>query len=168
MRAAAQTYAAHVTVDAVADYQPPLTRWGHTWRLALVVLISLGAFAGSFEGDRDRGAALIVLDIVLGVVAFGLVLLRRKHPFPIAVVISLLTVVSAAAAGPAALAVTSLATRRVRWQTGVGSGHQRRCGAHLLRSSHPATGAGSGISSPRSSSSPPCSAGGSSSARDAS
>jgi signal transduction histidine kinase len=105
-----------VTVDAAADYQPPLTRWGHTWRLALVVLISIGAFAGSFEGDRDPGVALIMLDIALGVVAFGLVLLRRKHSFPIAVVTSVLTALSASAAGPAALAVTSLATRRVRWQ----------------------------------------------------
>jgi signal transduction histidine kinase len=105
-----------VTGDAAADYQPPLTRWGHTWRLVAVVLISAGAFAGSFEGDRDRGAALIVLDIALGIVAFGLVLLRRKHPFPIAVVTSALTAVSAAAAGPAALAVVSMATRRVRWQ----------------------------------------------------
>jgi signal transduction histidine kinase len=105
-----------VTVDAAADYQPPLTRWGHTWRLVAVVLISAGAFAGSFEGDRDRGVALIALDVALGAVAFGLVLLRRKHPFSIAVVTSVLTAVSAAAAGPAALAVVSMATRRVRWQ----------------------------------------------------
>jgi signal transduction histidine kinase len=105
-----------VTIDAAADYQPPLTRWGHTWRLALVVLISIAAMAGSFEGDRDPGVALIVLDIALGVVAFGLVLLRRKHSFPIAVVTSVFTALSASAAGPAALAVTSLATRRVRWQ----------------------------------------------------
>ncbi|HEX4980700.1 MAG TPA: histidine kinase [Ilumatobacteraceae bacterium] len=105
-----------MTGDAAADYQPPLTRWGHTWRLVAVVLISIAAMAGSFEGDRDRGAALIVLDIALGIVAFGLVLLRRKHPFPIAVVTTVLTAVSAAAAGPAALAVVSMATRRVRWQ----------------------------------------------------
>lgn len=105
-----------MTVDDAAAYQPPLTRWGHAWRLALVVLISAGSIAGSLEGDRDRGAALIVLDVALGTVAFGLVLLRRKHPFLIAVVISALTVVSAAAVGPATLAVTSLATRRVRWQ----------------------------------------------------
>jgi signal transduction histidine kinase len=105
-----------VTVDAAADYQPPLTRWGHTWRLALVVLISIAAMAGSFEGDRDPGVALIILDIALGVVAFGLVLLRRKHSFPIAVVTSVFTALSASSAGPAALAVTSLATRRVRWQ----------------------------------------------------
>jgi signal transduction histidine kinase len=105
-----------VTVDAAADYQPPLTRWGHTWRLVAVVLISAGAFAGSFEGDRDPGVVLIVLDIALGVVAFGLVLLRRKHSFPIAVVTSVFTALSATSAGPAALAVTSLATRRVRWQ----------------------------------------------------
>jgi signal transduction histidine kinase len=105
-----------VTVDAAAAYQPPLTRWGHAWRLALALFISVGALVGSFEGNRDRGAALIVLDIALGVVAFGLVLLRRKHPFLIAVVTSAFTVVSAAAAGPATLAVTSLATRRVRWQ----------------------------------------------------
>jgi signal transduction histidine kinase len=105
-----------VTGDAAADYQPPLTRWGHTWRLVAVVLISAGAFAGSFEGNRDRGAALIALDIALGIVAFGLVLLRRKHSFPIAVVTTVLTAVSAAAAGPATLAVVSMATRRVRWQ----------------------------------------------------
>lgn len=116
MRATDQPYAAHVTVDAAAAYQPPLTRWGHAWRLALAVLISAGAFGGSFEGDRDRVAALLVLDIALGAVAFGLVLLRRKHPFLIAVATSALTAVSAAAAGPATLAVTSLATRRVRSQ----------------------------------------------------
>ena len=116
MRRAAHAYAAHVTVDSAADYQPRITRWGHTWRLVAVVLISAGAFAGSFEGDRDRGVALIVVDVALGAVAFGLVLLRRRHPFPIAAVISVLTAVSATAAGPATLAVTSMATRRVRWQ----------------------------------------------------
>jgi signal transduction histidine kinase len=116
VRAAVDAYAGRVTVDAAADSQPPLTSWGHTWRLVAVVLISAGVFAGSFEGDSDRGVALIVVDVVLGVVAFGLVLLRRKHSFPVAVVTSLLTAASAAAAGPATLAVVSMATRRVRWQ----------------------------------------------------
>jgi signal transduction histidine kinase len=45
-------------------------------------------------------------------VAFALVGLRRRHPFSIAVGLTLLTLVSGAAAGPATLAAVSLATRQ--------------------------------------------------------
>ncbi|MFY0409912.1 hypothetical protein ACI6PP_23120, partial [Solicola sp. PLA-1-18] len=93
----------------------PLTWWGHTWRLALVLGISgiaWGSVAG-WQWANDR--RWLALDLLLGVGALVLVLWRRRRPVTVATVVTLAGVVSFSAAGPAALALVSLSTRR-RWR----------------------------------------------------
>jgi signal transduction histidine kinase len=99
-------------VTSEADFQPAITPWGHTWRIAFVLFTSAAVWGGVNEdGGFDR-PALIVVDLVLGVAAFVLMFFRRRHPLPIALATSALTALSATAVGPAALSMASLATRR--------------------------------------------------------
>jgi signal transduction histidine kinase len=93
-------------------YQPPLTRWGHAWRFVVCAVISGFVWAGAFRGQWEDYRWWWWLDLLIGVAAFGLVMLRRRHPLLIAVATSALTLVSGVAAGPAALASVSLATRQ--------------------------------------------------------
>jgi signal transduction histidine kinase len=97
-------------------YQPPLTWWSHTWRLGLAlgltVFVSWTAVQDDWHGDRMK----LWVDLVLGVVAFVLVQLRRRWPLGIAILLTLFGVFSATASGPGVLAAVSLATRRVYWQ----------------------------------------------------
>ena len=96
-------------------WQPPLTRRGHLWRLAAMLLVSAVAAGEPLVSLWDGGhTAWLVADLVLGASAFALVHLRRRWPLGVAVVIVLLGLVSASGAGPAMLAVVSVATRR-RW-----------------------------------------------------
>ncbi len=103
---------------APAQYQPRLTPWGHAWRLLLslviggllVVLVDLAGTTGPTPEWKWA------LDLALGATGLALVLLRRRWPLGVAVVLTLATCVSASVAGPATLAVVSLATRRRVWQ----------------------------------------------------
>jgi signal transduction histidine kinase len=96
-------------------WQPSLTRRGHHWRLAAMLLVSAVAAGEPLIALWDGGhTAWLAADLVLGASAFALVHLRRRWPLGIAVVIVLLGLVSASGAGPAMLAVVSVATRR-RW-----------------------------------------------------
>lgn len=98
---------------AEADLQPVITRWGHAWRIAFVLATSAVVGVGvATDGGFDGRAWLIAVDIALGVAGFVVMLFRRRHAFPVAIVTSALTAVSATAGGPAALAMISLATRR--------------------------------------------------------
>jgi signal transduction histidine kinase len=99
-------------VAADADYQPALRPLSHAWRIVVVLVISAATFADTIGGDVDEVGALVLVDLALGVVSFGLMFLRRRNPFAIAAVTSALTAVSSTANGPSALALTSLATRR--------------------------------------------------------
>ncbi|WP_338747831.1 sensor histidine kinase [Janibacter alittae] len=101
-----------------------LTRWGTTWRVAAALLIGgvlwLLTTAVVFpEADSDPallpGLWLVVVDPILGLVALGLLLLRRRWPVRIAVATTALTAVSAAAVGPQTVVLASLATRQ-RWR----------------------------------------------------
>ncbi|WP_460749337.1 sensor histidine kinase [Myceligenerans cantabricum] len=66
-------------------------------------------------GDRAvQPGALAALDLFLGIVALGLMHLRRRAPFTIAVVLTLFMGVSNLAGGAACVAIVSLATTR-RW-----------------------------------------------------
>ncbi len=94
------------------EYQPRLTRWGHAWRLVLCAVISGFVWAEAFQGQWESYRWWWWLDLLVGVAAFGLVLLRRRHPLAIAVLLSVLVLVSGVAAGPATLASVSLATRQ--------------------------------------------------------
>jgi signal transduction histidine kinase len=109
-------------VPAAALAPPRLGPWSRTWRYLLAVgsglvfwvFIShdLGAAA---LADEDVAGGLVLLDLTLGLVAVGLLPLRRRRPLLIAVLITTLTALSAFAIGPAMLALVSLATRR-RWR----------------------------------------------------
>ena len=92
-------------------YQPALTRWSHVWRLAVALGISAVVWISVVEG---HGELLFVLDLSLGVVAFGLTFLRRRWPMAVALATSLMATFSASANGPSVLAAVSVATRR-RW-----------------------------------------------------
>jgi signal transduction histidine kinase len=101
--------------DSRVVIQPPLTPWGHTWRVLGMLAIVGAAWGPMVEGQLDR-PSLLVLDLVLGAVAFVAVFFRRRWPVPVAVLTGVLSAFSGIAAGPSVLAAVSLATRRVLWQ----------------------------------------------------
>lgn len=101
---------------AEAMEQPPISRWGHTWRFVAMLAVS-GAVAAeswavSWDGDRWR----IGLDLALAIVAYVVVHLRRRRPMLVFLLVTVAASFSAAAAGPAVLVTASVATRRVYWQ----------------------------------------------------
>jgi signal transduction histidine kinase len=79
----------------------------------VLAVSALGWFElAQFQWSQAR--TLFWVDLVVGLLAFVLMFLRRHHPLAIAVALTLAGAVSAAAAGPAVLVTVSLATRR-RW-----------------------------------------------------
>lgn len=90
------------------------TGWSETWRLGLAAFLGLAAWAMLAPGGSTvaAGAPGVLLDAGLGVVALVVAHWRRSHPMLAIVVTSVLAVVSAAATGPAALALFSVAARR--------------------------------------------------------
>ncbi len=95
-----------------APWQPQLTWWGHTWRTLVMLGISGLAWVGAAEGAWWRHPVALALDVALGVVAYVVVLWRRRAPLTVAVALTLVSAVSGFAGGPATLAAVSLATRR--------------------------------------------------------
>lgn len=96
----------------------PLRWWNHAWRLLLAAVISGGAAfstyvepLGTVSWDPPSNAKL-ALDVTLGLLSFGLVLLRRRAPLTITVLLTIFSGVSTLSGGAALLATTSLATRR--------------------------------------------------------
>lgn len=108
-------------MSANAPYQPRLSVWGHIWRTLLMLMISAVVAIEPYGALWDDGRWWIPFDLGIGVVAFGLVLLRRRFPMVVLIVLSALSVISSAAAGPVCLAIVSLATRRVWWELVLGS-----------------------------------------------
>lgn len=107
----------HTGPSGVDDFQPPLTRRGHAWRLVLMVIISGLVLA---EAARVRTELWWVpIDLALGVLALGLVHLRRRHPLSVTVAVLTVATFAASGAGPAVLATVSVATRRIYWQLAV-------------------------------------------------
>jgi signal transduction histidine kinase len=102
---------------------PRLGPWSRTWRYLLAVgigvvlwlFVTADVASNSDPAHAGRAGAMVLLDLVLGVVATALLPLRRRYPVVVAGVTALLTAASAFAAGPAMLAMVSLATRR-RWR----------------------------------------------------
>ena len=109
---------------AVRPGAPPEQRtgqriWGAVWRtlVALVVgAMTIGGLAWQEEiGDRAvQPDHLAALDVTLGMLALGLMHLRRRAPITIAVLLTAFLTVSNLAVGAASIAVVSLATSR-RW-----------------------------------------------------
>ncbi|AIY16757.1 histidine kinase [Pimelobacter simplex] len=103
------------------DYQPRLRWYGHVWRYALMLVISVLVWSPAVDEQVDQVPLLFWVDVVLGVVSYVLVAYRRRWPVPIAIATVLMTPFSSIAAGPATLATVSLATRRRWWQViGIG------------------------------------------------
>ncbi|MDT0201802.1 histidine kinase [Nocardioides sp. AE5] len=111
--------------------QPPLTRWGSSWRYVVCLLISLAVWPAYLTVRESNQDLLFVLDIALGVVAFALLPLRRRHPIAIGSATGLLAGVSVLAAGPATLAAVSAATTR-KWRTVIIVGLVQLAGAFVL------------------------------------
>jgi signal transduction histidine kinase len=93
-------------------YQPRLTVWGHTWRVLAMLAISA---IGWLPVVDEQSASLLVADVGLGLVSYGLVFFRRRWPVPVALLVNAVAAVSGSASGPAVLASVSVATRR-RWK----------------------------------------------------
>jgi signal transduction histidine kinase len=92
-------------------YQPPISAWGHVWRLLVCLAISAFPFVSSAERP-SAFSFLFWLDLCFGAVSFVLVLFRRRWPLTVAALTSAFGAVSLSAAGPGMLAAVSLATRR--------------------------------------------------------
>jgi signal transduction histidine kinase len=107
-----------VAVESVpADvYEPPLTRWGHAWRVVAMLLLSGLTTIQPLPVAWHRSHWLALADVALGLTAFVLVFFRRRFPMAVATTIILFGLVSSSAAGPGVLAAVSLATRRRWWQ----------------------------------------------------
>ena len=115
-----RAYAGSVPLPRVA-----LTRrshiWGETWRLAIALLVGLALWGlirlvVSETGTTPPfGMAWFWVDLALGVVSTGLLLLRRRWPVTVTTVTALLSGVSSVSAGASAVALVSLSTRR-RWR----------------------------------------------------
>ncbi|HWL45991.1 MAG TPA: histidine kinase [Ilumatobacter sp.] len=102
-----------------AAFQPPLTRWAHTWRLLVMAAISAGIAADALPALWDDTRWRVPVDAGLGLAAFVLVQFRRRWPLVVALAVLALATFSTLAAGPAVLATVSLATRRLYWQLAV-------------------------------------------------
>lgn len=94
------------------DYQPPLTWWSHLWRLAIMLGLSAFVFVPRAQYQFEFARWWLVADLALGLASYVAVGWRRSYPVPVALFTTLAEVVSATAAGPATLAMVSLATRR--------------------------------------------------------
>ncbi|WP_432477063.1 sensor histidine kinase [Nocardioides sp. GXQ0305] len=94
------------------QYQPRLTPWAHTWRLAVCAVLSGLVWSMVVRYQWTERPWLFWVDVVLGLAAYVLVFWRRRHPLLVAVVTGAFTVASGIAAGPATLAAVSLATRQ--------------------------------------------------------
>lgn len=105
-----------------AAYQPRLRWWSHLWRYALMVLISAVVWlSGVAQWQAEHAPLWFWADLAGGLVALALVTWRRRHPVAVAAATTVIATFSYAAAGPAVLAVVSLATRR-RWREIIGVG----------------------------------------------
>ncbi len=102
---------------------PRLGPWSRTWRYLVAVGVGLTLWvvtvadvsSTATTGDEGRVGAVLLLDLVVGVLALCLLPLRRRKPVLTAVLLSAATAVSGFAVGPAVLATVSLSTRR-RWR----------------------------------------------------
>lgn len=95
-----------------ARYQPALHWYSHLWRLLLCAGISAVSWTEVVQHQWTDHRAWFWLAIGLGAVSYPLVLLRRRHPLPVTLVLLVASAFSSIAAGPAVLATVSLATRR--------------------------------------------------------
>lgn len=104
----------------------------------LISAVAWGTYAGA-EWDHARG--LFWLDLTLGIVSLGLMQFRRRHPYLIAALLSVVLAFSAFASGPSCLATVSLATQR-RWLQIVSIGLLGLVGSTIFAAIAPAPAGG--------------------------
>ena len=100
--------------------QPPIGLLGKLWRIAFVVglgLLAWSSVVATLAPDLPewRSAWLYVADPALGVLAGTLAIWRRRRPTVVALVVTLIGLVSTAAGGAVFLVLASVAARR-RWR----------------------------------------------------
>jgi signal transduction histidine kinase len=109
-RADAPTYP-----EAVTTPGPPISRWGHTWRIGLALAISLIAWSPVIEYQWEQARWWFLLDLALGAASFAVIHWRRRFPLAVALSTNVVAGFFLSAGGPATLALFSLSTRR-RWR----------------------------------------------------
>lgn len=114
----ARTYADQVirrTPDDSTAPPVPLTRWQSFWRYTAVILLGAFTWVERAVVQWQQDQLVFWLEASSGAVALVLYHYRRRHPLAVVTALLLLAAVSSPAAGPALLALVSLATRR-RWR----------------------------------------------------
>ena len=99
---------------------PPLGRWGKTWRVAFVVIVGFLAWVTVRSTLPDGISSALRLwampgDLLVGIAAGVLTIWRRRWPLRIALIVTLAGAVSASAGGAVILMLASVAARR-RWR----------------------------------------------------
>lgn len=94
------------------ETRPPLTLLGHTWRLLACLAFSTLIWSQAWEIEWNSYRMIFWFEIILGALAFVVVLLRRRAPVLVAAVVAGLSAFSGIASGPATLAAVSMATLR--------------------------------------------------------
>ena len=114
-----------LVVVPVAPAHPSRARrvWGETWRVLVALLTGLTVMVlVAWEvdtGQRVMTGEQWALDFVVGLVGLGLLLLRRRAPLTIALVLCAGAAVSSLVVGAETIAVISLATTRRWWKVAV-------------------------------------------------
>lgn len=94
------------------DTRPELTLAGQAWRLAICLAFSLLIWSQAVEKEWTDHRTIFWFEVILGVIAFVLVVFRRRSPVIFAALIACLSAFSGLASGPATLAAVSMATLR--------------------------------------------------------
>lgn len=94
------------------DTRPELTLAGQAWRLAICLAFSLLIWFQAVEKEWTDHRTIFWFEVILGVIAFVLVVFRRRSPVILAALIACLSTFSGLASGPATLAAVSMATLR--------------------------------------------------------
>jgi signal transduction histidine kinase len=94
------------------ETRPELTPAGQAWRLAVCFAFSMLVWSQAATIEWSDHRTMFAFEIVLGVVAFVLVVFRRRAPVLIAATIACLSAFSGIASGPATLSAVSMATLR--------------------------------------------------------
>jgi signal transduction histidine kinase len=99
------------TVDNAAV---PLTRWQVTWRNLVAVGFGALLWLPLVTAQWRLTPLLVVADLGLGVISLALLQVRRRWPWRVAFLTTLLSSVSATSIGSSVIAYVSMSTRR-RW-----------------------------------------------------
>jgi signal transduction histidine kinase len=94
------------------ETRPELTLAGHAWRLAVCLVFGLVIWSQAVEKEWTGHRSIFWFEIILGLVAFVLVVFRRRAPVLVAAITACLSAFSGIASGPATLSAVSMATLR--------------------------------------------------------